>query len=48
MRILYMKSVVRGTAVAEAWFVDEAVAVAGAVRRHAGDVFVITALHVVL
>ena len=48
LRILYVESGVRCTAVAEAWFIDEAVAVAGAVRRRAGDVFVIAALHAVL
>ena len=48
LRILYVESGVRCTDVAEPWLVDEAVAVAGAVRRRAGDVFVINALHVVL
>ena len=48
LRILYVESGVRCTAVTEPWLVDEAVAVAGAVSRRAGDVFVINALHVVL
>ena len=48
LRVLYGESGVQCTAVAEAWLVDEAVAVAGAVRRRAGDVFVIAALHAVL
>ena len=48
LRVLYVESGVRCTTLAEAWLVDEAVAVAGAVRRRAGDVFVIAALHAVL
>ena len=48
LRVLYVESGVRCTAVAEAWFIDEAVVVAGGVSRRAGDVFVINALHVVL
>ena len=48
LRVLYGESGVRCTAAAEPWLVDEAVAVAGAVRRRAGDVFVINALHAVL
>ena len=48
LRILYVESGVRCTAVPGAWFVDKAVDVVGAVSRRAGDVFVIAALHAVL
>ena len=48
LRVLYVESGVRCTAVPGAWFVDKAVDVVGAVSRRAGDVFVIAALHAVL
>ena len=48
LRVLYVESGVRCTAVPGAWFVDKAVDVVGGVSRRAGDVFVIAALQVVL